>query len=186
MKKLSLSPKFVFVTAAILLAAFSRIFPHPANFSPLGAIALFGAAHFNDKKFSFLIPLFATWLSDLFINNVIYGQYYSQFTWLNDGFYWIYGSYMLITFVGIFLFKNKVDLPRILAGSVIATTIFFLLTNLACWPASNNYTQDLSGLMSCYAAGVPFLQGTFFGDLFYCGLLFGTYHYAKARIPALA
>ncbi len=33
----------------ILLAAFSRLIPHMPNFSPLGAIGLFGAAHFTKK-----------------------------------------------------------------------------------------------------------------------------------------
>ncbi len=65
----------------ILLAAFSRVIPHMANFSPLGAIGLFGAAYFTRRWQAFLIPIAATWLSDLFINNVIYAQYYPSFTW---------------------------------------------------------------------------------------------------------
>ena len=68
--------RFSILTALILLVAFSRMIPHPTNFSPLGAIAIFGAAHFSKKWQILFIPLAATWLSDLFINNVIYANYY--------------------------------------------------------------------------------------------------------------
>ncbi len=60
----------------IMLAAFSRIIPHMPNFSPLGAIGLFGAAYFAQRCQAFMIPITATRLSDLFINNVIYAKYY--------------------------------------------------------------------------------------------------------------
>lgn len=47
--------QFSFLIAIIVLAAFSRIIPHMPNFSPLGAIGLFGAAHFAKKWQAFLI-----------------------------------------------------------------------------------------------------------------------------------
>jgi len=72
---------FAVLLAIILLAAFSRIIPHMPNFPPLGAIGLFGAAYFQKKWQAFLVPIAATWLSDLFINNVVYAKYYLNFTW---------------------------------------------------------------------------------------------------------
>ena len=65
-----LNLRFTVLVAIILLAAFSRIIPRMPDFSPLGAIGLFGAAYFQKKWHAFLIPIAATWLSDLFINNV--------------------------------------------------------------------------------------------------------------------
>ncbi len=180
-----LSLRFGVLTGLILLAAFSRIIPHPPNFSPLGAIGLLGAAYFSKKWQALLVPIAATWLSDLFINNVIYGQYYPSFTWFASGFYWQYGTYLLITVIGFFLFKTKVTAPRILAGSLLSTVLFFLITNFACWPGSTTYTQDFSGLMTCYVAGVPFLRGTLFGDLFYSGVLFGVFALLQQNVPAL-
>ena len=129
------------VTAMILLAAFSRVIPHMPNFSPLGVIGLFGAAHLNKKWQAFVIPITATWLSDLFIDNVIYAQYYPTFTWFYDGFYWQYGTYILIGLFGVFLLK-KVTLPRLLIGSLTSSLIFFLITNLACWSNNPMYSQD--------------------------------------------
>lgn len=108
-----INPRIAVIIAMILLAAFSRCIPHPANFSPLGAIALFGAAHFIKKWQAFLIPIATTWLCDLFINNVIYAKYYPTFTWLAEGFYWQYGSYLLITLIGLFILK-KINTRKVL------------------------------------------------------------------------
>lgn len=176
-----LSIKVGILTLIILLTAFSRIIPHMPNFSPLGAIGLFGAAHFSKKWQAFLIPIAATWLSDLFINNVIYTQYYPTFTWFYEGFYWQYGSYLLITLLGIFVLK-KVTPQRVIVGALFSTAIFFLITNFACWPG---YPQTFEGLMTCYAAGIPYLKGTLLGDLFYSGVLFGSFAFAQKQFPVL-
>ncbi|MCH2231827.1 MAG: hypothetical protein MK105_15945 [Crocinitomicaceae bacterium] len=72
---------FSFLLAIILLVDFSRIIPHMPNFSPLDAIGLFGAACFYKKWKAFLILIAATWLSDLFINNLIYVQCHQKFIW---------------------------------------------------------------------------------------------------------
>lgn len=171
------------ITGFILLAAFSRVIPHMPNFSPLGAIGLFGAAHFQKKWVALFIPIAATWLSDLFINNVIYARYYPTFTWFYDGFYWQYGSYLLIVIAGLFIFK-KVNTKRVLAGALTSTAIFFLVSNFGCWPGSS-YPQNAGGLMQCFAAGIPFLSGTLLGDLFYCTVLFGGFALAQKRFPIL-
>lgn len=164
----------------IFIAAISRIIPHTFNFSPLGAIALFGAAHFTNKWHAFMIPILATWLSDLFINNVIYAQYYPEFTWFYSGFYWQYGSYLLIGLAGIFIFK-KVTVFRVFAGMLSSATIFFLVSNFGCWIGSKTYSQDLLGLGMCYTAGLPFLKGTLMGDLVYGTVLFGGFAWIESR-----
>ncbi len=181
-KKINL--RFGVLTLIIVLASFSRLIPHMPNFSPLGAIGLFGAAHFSKKWQAFLIPIAATWISDLFITNVIYSQYYPSFTWFYEGFYWQYGSYLLITLAAIFIFK-KVNTQRVLAGALTSTAIFFLITNLGCFPGNPSYPQNFGGLMTCYAAGIPFLKGTLLGDLFYSGVLFGSFALLQQRFTVL-
>ncbi len=183
MKKI-FTPRFAFITVMILFAAFSRIIPHMQNFSPLGAIGLFGAAYFSKKWQAFIIPITATFLSDLFINNVIYGQYNPSFVWFYEGFYWQYGSYLLITFAAIFIF-SKVNTTRMVIGALSSTAIFFLISNAGCWIANPAYQQNIGGLMVCYANGIPFLKGTLLGDLFYSGVLFGSFVLVQRRIPAL-
>ena len=69
MKKLNFN--IAVMAVIIFLAGVSRILPHPPNFSPILAIALFGAAHFSKKWQAVFIPILAVWLSDLFINNFV-------------------------------------------------------------------------------------------------------------------
>jgi len=184
MTKQKINLRFSLLTALILICAFSRIIPHMPNFSPLGAIGLFGAAYFTKKWQAFLIPIAATWFSDLFINNVIYAKYYPQFSWFYEGFYWQYGSYLLITLLGILIFK-KINTTRVISGALISTTLFFLISNFGCWIGSTIYPQNITGLMTCYATGIPFLKGTLLSDLFYSGVLFGTFALAQYKFPVL-
>jgi hypothetical protein len=172
------------IALMILLAAFSRIIPHMPNFSPLAAIGLFGAAYLQQKWQVFLIPLAAAWLSDLFINNIIYGAYYPEFTWFYGGFYWQYGSYVLIMGIALLLFK-EVNMKSIVGGSLMATVVFFLVTNFGVWLGSPSYPQNMAGLMQCYAMGVPFLKGTMLGDLFYVSTLFGAFALLQRRYTSL-
>lgn len=179
-----LNLRFGVLAFLILLAAFSRLIPHMPNFSPLAVIGLFGAAHFTKKWQAFLIPIAATWLSDLFINNVTYAQYYLKFTWFYEGFYWQYGSYLLIALVGIFIFR-KINTQRVVVGALASALIFFLVSNFGVWASGTMYPLTLEGLLTCYTKGIPFLKGTLFGDLFYSAVLFGSFALAQNQFPVL-
>ncbi|MCV6605330.1 MAG: hypothetical protein OIF34_08485, partial [Porticoccaceae bacterium] len=62
-----MSSKTAFVVLLIVLAALSRLLPHPPNFSPLIAMALFGGAVIADRKLALIMPLLALLLSDLIL-----------------------------------------------------------------------------------------------------------------------
>jgi hypothetical protein len=49
----------------ILAAALSRLIPHPPNFSPIEASALFAGAYLLDRRAAVLVPILAMLLSDL-------------------------------------------------------------------------------------------------------------------------
>ena len=176
--------QYIVLSAIILLAALSRVIPHMHNFSPLGAMALFGSAHFGRRWMALGVPIAATWLSDLLLNNGVYARFYTEFTWISPGFYWTYGSYALIAMAGWVLLR-KVTVGRVLGSAVLASLIFFAVSNLGCWVGSTMYPQTIGGLMTCFAAGIPFLQGTLSGDIFYSGLLFGLYHVLQNRWASL-
>ena len=108
---------FYLVLGLILIVAFSRLIPHYPNFTPLCAIALFGAKYFNNKYLAYVLPLFALWLSDVIINNFVLGEYFSDFTLFYSGFYWQYGSFMLITLFGRLTLKN-ISVSKILGISL--------------------------------------------------------------------
>ena len=53
----------------IILGVLSRLIPHPANFTPILAIALFGGTYLN-KKTALWVPLVALIISDLFLGTI--------------------------------------------------------------------------------------------------------------------
>ena len=170
------------IIALVFIAALSRIIPHPYNFTPLSAIALFGAAHFKKGWQVVFIPILATWLSDLFINNVIYDSL--DFVWFYQGFYWQYGAYVLVALLGRSALQ-KVTVSRVLFGSLGAAIIFFLVSNFGVWIGSPIYPPTFSGLMACYAAGIPFFGGTLLGNLVYGVALFGLFHFLEPKLEGI-
>ncbi len=184
-----LNLKFGVLALMILLAALSRLMPHPPNFTPVGAMALFGAAYFSRRYLAFVIPFVALWASDLFLNNVVYAkmypEYYQGFTWFGNT--WVYASFALIVVLG-FLCLKKVKPLQLIGTSLLASMLFFLLTNFGVWASSLGtiYTKDFTGLMACYGAGLPFFWNTILGDVLYVGALFGSFEFLKSRYPQLA
>ncbi len=68
----------------ILLAALSRLLPHPPNFSPVEAVALFGGAYFARRSTAIWVPLAAMFISDLALGLINGGSYSEYF--LSAGF----------------------------------------------------------------------------------------------------
>lgn len=176
--------RFGVVALLVLLAAFSRILPHPPNFSPIGGIALFGAARFSRRLVAVVVPFTSLWLSDLVINNVMYASYFDHFVWFYQGFYWTYGAILLIVLLGRITLK-KTSPSSLLISSVLASVIFFLVSNFGVWASGTIYPKNLNGILACYTAGIPFFQNTLAGDLTYTVALFGLFALARRRIPRL-
>jgi hypothetical protein len=157
----------VFIGAVlILLAAMSRLLPHPANFSPLAAMALAGGVYL-DKRFALLIPLTALFVSDLFLG-------------FHNTILFVYGSFALIGILGLWLRSHKKPLP-VLGATLLGSVVFFVVTNFGVWLTGGgwNYPKTLQGLVECYGMAIPFFRGTVLGDLVYVGLLFGMFELAE-------
>lgn len=176
---------FSLITLMILLTAFSRIIPHPSDFAPIGAMALFGSAYFGKRYIAIILPIITMWISDLVINNYIYSGYFEHFVWFYQGCYWTYGSFALIALAGKALIK-KVNVRNVIVGSLSASLIFFLVSNFGAWISTDMYEYSPRGLTTCFLAGIPFLKNTLAGDLVYSGLMFGLFEIAKNRLPKLA
>ena len=177
------TPRFLFVTVAILVAAISRILPHIPNFTPVAAMALFGGAFMTDKKFAFIIPLLAMFVSDCALQAISgYG--------FHNTMLFVYGSFAITVGLG-FLLRESNSIGKTVLLSVLSSVIFFLLTNFATWwlEGTNGaplYEHTAQGLVKCFVAAIPFYSYTFLGDLFYTGVLFGSFYFAKSKFPALA
>jgi hypothetical protein len=62
-----MNARTLFIIGAIVIAALSRTLPHWANFAPISAMAIFGAATLRDRRLALLVPLLALFVSDVLI-----------------------------------------------------------------------------------------------------------------------
>lgn len=178
----TLNPQFALIIGLLFMAAISRLLPHPYNFTPIGAMALFGAAYFQHRWMAFLIPALAIWFSSLLLDNIVYSAYYEGFVWFSNG--GVYIAFALITLMGMGLL-TRITMPRLLIGSLGASVLFFLVSNFFVWASGLMYPMTASGLLACFAAGLPFFRNAILGDLFYVAVLFGTYAWATRSYPTL-
>lgn len=159
------------IIAAIIIAAGMRLIPHPPNFSPVAAMALFSGAYLERRALGFLAPLGALFLSDIFL-----------------GFYplivVVYGSVALIVCLGWMLSPRR-SAPNVALAAVSGSVLFYLITNFAVWAVSDMYPKTMAGLMACYAAAIPFFQNSLAGDLFFTAILFGGFTIAQRAVPVL-
>jgi len=170
------------LAALIFAAALSRLLPHPPNFSPIEAVALFGGAYFINRGWALLVPLLAMFVSDLALGLVNGGIYWSWFA--SAGSLLIYACIALSTLLGFGL-RGKVSGGRVLGYSLAGSVLFFLVTNFGTWLGGALYPQTGAGLAAAYVAGIPFFQWTVAGTLFYSALLFGGFELLRNRHPAL-
>jgi len=162
----------------ILLAALSRLLPHPPNFAPVAAMALFGGAYFGSRIWAFAAPIIAMIISDMLL--VVMGLSPSVIHATTPH---VYIAMTLTVGLGLLL-RNRKGLVRTTGLALASSVLFFLITNFGVWhTAPDFYTQDLSGLMACYTAAIPFFQYSVLGDLFYTGVLFGGFALLARRFP---
>lgn len=175
---MKLQTKVVFLF--ILFAILSRFVPHMQNFSPILAIGLFGASHFQNKWMAFFIPLVATFLSDM-----IFGWFvYPENNLFYDGMVFTYISYILVISAGLVMLR-KINAYRVIGTSIFASVIFFLGSNIGCWIGNPMYPQTLAGMNKSLIAGIPFYTGTILGTLVFSVILFGGYYLLRTKWYAL-
>jgi len=166
------TPRFFVVSLVVFLVALSRVVPHLPNYSPLIAMTLFGSCFFQKKWQAFGLPILATWVSDLVLNNIVYTQYFPEFTWFYKGFYFQYGTYVLVAFLG-HLFLKRITVYRVVGVTFSSSLLFFLISNFGVWMGSF-YPQTWMGLYACYVAGIPFFKNAVLGDMVYAfSLIYG-------------
>jgi hypothetical protein len=164
-------PRLLTVAGFIGFAAVLRVLPHPWNFTPIGAMALFGGAQIRERTRAFLWPFAALILSDLVLG-------FSPINWF------VYAGFAVVVGIGTLISRRKA-LATIGAAAVASSVTFFLITNFGSWVIDGLYPKTLQGLLACYAAGIPFFQGTLVGDLGYAAILFGGWALAERRFPML-
>lgn len=172
-QKENLFYRTLLVLVIILIAAALRIAPHPWNFTPIGAMALFSGALVRDRRLAFAFPLLALFAGDLFV-----GFYKSGLLLM------VYASFLLSVLIGRWL-QNRRTAARITLATLLGAIQFFLVTNFAVWQFLGTYPHTASGLLSCYVAGIPFFWNTLAGDALYALVFFGGFAFAERMFPAL-
>lgn len=144
----------------VLVAALIRIVPHPPNFAPITALALFSGVFFRNKVVGTIIPIAAMVISDIVL-----------------GFYsislWVYGSFVLVTLFGIF--AKTINTGTILTSSLI----FFFFSNLGVWVLG--YPKTIEGFILCYTLALPFLAYSLLGDFFFSLVLKNSFKFIESK-----
>lgn len=151
-----------------------------ANFTPVGAIALFAGTYFKDKWKAYLVPLLTLLLTDW----IIYYAYFKQLVFFYDGMIWVYLSFALIVFVGSLI--EKVNVVNVLSASIVSVVIHWLISDIQPWLEGTTYPLTFAGYIQCLIAAIPFEKNLLLGNLVYGSLLYGGFELLKAKVPAMS
>lgn len=156
----SINKKQLVVILFIAVAALFRLLPHLPNATPIAAMALFSGVYFTNKKYAFIIPLLAMFLSDLFLG-------FSLIT------LFVYAAFILVGYIGII--SKKMNVKTILISSIS----FFIITNFGVWLIG--YPKTLNGLLECYTLAIPFFRNSLIGDFFFAGVMYYVFQFVSNR-----
>ena len=183
------NPRFAILLVFIVVAGLLRIlnaveFSVWSNFTPIGAMGIFGGAYFEKRWKAFAFPLLTLFVGDLIIQKVINGGEFA-------GRPMIYIAFSLIVLIGILLVR-KVTVLNIGLASLFSALGFWLIADLAVWMGGGTdirtqlpLSRDINGLLQCYWQGFPYMINFLLGTLFYSAIMFGSFEMMKRRLPML-
>jgi hypothetical protein len=183
-----MKPRTLLLIAMVLLASVARVLPHPPNFSPVDAVALFCAAFLGSRWAAFLVPLAVMLLGDLGLEAAgrlgFLGGWMAGGQGIHPGMGVVYLAVALVAALGLVLRRHR-SVPMIGACTLGGSVIFFLVTNFAWWAGYDLYPHTAEGLIESYTAALPFFHWTVLGDVCFSTVLFGGFAWAEKRFPAL-
>ena len=170
-----LTPRFIILSLLVIAAALTRalpyLIPHIWNFTAVGALAIFAGAQFSNRGLAFIMPLAAMAISDIFIGN--------GFSLL------VYCGFTAMVACG-FLVRNKINITNVILASFISASVFYLITNFAFFYPIKLYPHNISGILTSYAAGLPFFRNMLIGNMVFSAVLFSSFYLLSKRYPVLA
>jgi hypothetical protein len=170
----------VILAVLIALGVAGRLLPHPPNFTPMAAIALFAGFIFMKKYMAVVAVVAVMLLTDYF-----------AFGYLSPD--WFASKSMMVVYLALLFpivfrgfLQKKLGVLRIAGAALASSTVFFVATNFAVWVFSPMYEKTWAGLVLCYTMAIPFFQNTIAGDIMWSGIVFGSYfalrHFSKLRV----
>lgn len=148
-----------------VIGVLSRLLPHPANFTAVGAASLFSGARLKTWQ-AYLVPL-----SILAVTDPILNAYYG---------FPLFSRYVIFSYIGFFVsvwigtrLRGTESVVRIGGACVLSSVQFFVITNFGSWLIGLDYPHTFAGLVQCYTMAIPFFRTTFLSDLLFTAVLFG-------------
>ena len=152
--------RYITLILLLTIGITTRFLPHPANFTAIGAIAMFGGLYLP-KRWAIVGPMLAMFVSDIFIG------FYAWQIMIS-----VYAGFVIMGGIGLFVRQNK-KISTVIGGTLLGSIIFYLFTNFAVWAFGTMYARTLSGLTQSYVMALPFFKNSLMGDLFYTTVLVG-------------
>ena len=122
------------------------------NFAPLAAIALCAAAYFP-MKYKFTVPMIALLISDIVLN------FHYGFSLLSPFVLSHYLGFAIIGCLGLLL-QSRASWKTLLPASIVASLIFYVVTNSVSWIYDPGYAKNFAGLIQCLTVGLPQYSAT--------------------------
>ena len=150
--------------ALVIAGVTLRLLPHPQNFTPVAALALFSGFVFR-PALALTLPLTIMIISDLWIG-------------VHSLFLLTWGSFLAVSAMGTWLARRD-GMHRILIGSLAGSVLFFIVTNLGVFFIDKMYPMSWAGFYECFLMALPFFRNSVAGDLFYVSVIFSVFALLK-------
>ena len=142
----------ILLVFAILALSFTRLIPHPYNFSPMIAAGIFAGFYFKHFYLGSFVIILSMFLGDLFLG-------------FHNTMFFTYISLAIVVLAGIYL--KSLKFKNILYSTLASSIVFFIITNFGAWLTLDMYSKDLNGLMQSYTMAIPFFQNTLVSTFVY-------------------
>ena len=162
--------KILLIISVIFLVSLTRIFPHPPNFTPILALAIFGGAYLPNRITAISLPIISMFISDLIIG------FHSQI-------FTVYATIILLSILG-HLMKTK-NFKNFAITGFTGSLIFFIITNFSVWLGGSLYPLTIDGIIQCYIMAIPFFHNTLISTILFLTILFFGYTFAEKKISNL-
>ncbi len=163
------------IVAAAAMRLVSYKFPYIlSNFTPVGAIALFGGAYFTDKWKAYMVVLLTLFASDILVNYL----YTAKWELWYGGSFWVYLTFAIMVFIGSLI--KKANVANVAIASLVSVCIHWLIIDMP-WLYGSLYPHNLTGYGQSMVAAIPFERNMVLGDIVFCAILFGGFELAKRK-----
>jgi len=146
---------FLFIS---FILALGRIIPHPPNFTPILATAIYAPYLIKDKWVAMSLPLLAMFIADLWIG-------------FHPYMLWVYGAIGLSTLISNLSMRFDKEYMQLGIMAIVSSILFFIITNFAVWTMWDYYPKTIEGLIMCYTMAIPFFHNTLLSTIVYTSLI---------------